>query len=167
MSPTKTAVSIFKHSSFESFVTDIITESNVDIHRFKAGNTGKYHQRWASLTSDHEILNIVRGKSLEFSDIPRQLRLPRVLPFRDKEAQVIDGEIEKLLQMGVLIQCAREKGDFLSNIFIRPKQDGKYRMILNLKPFNQYLQFLNYHATNHHNLKQLLYSCRNSSVELN
>ena len=31
-------------------------------------------------------------------------------------------------------------GDFLSNIFIRPKQDGKYRMILNLKPFTQYLQ---------------------------
>ena len=133
VSPTKTAVSTFKHSSFESFVTDIITESNVDIQRFTAGNIGKYHQQWASLTSDHEILNIVRGKSL--------VRLPRVLPFSDKEAEVIDGEIEKLLQMGVLTQYACEKDDFLSNIFIRPKQDVKYRMILNLKPFNQYLQY--------------------------
>ena len=43
--------------------------------------------------------------------------------------------------MGVLTQCVREKGDFFSNIFIRPKQDGKYRMILNLKPFNKYLQY--------------------------
>ena len=138
--PTKTAVSTFKHSSFESFVTDIITQSNVDIQGFTAGYIGKYHQQWASLTSDHEILNIVTGKSLEFSDIPRQLQLPRVLPVSDNEAEVIDGEIEKLLQMGVLTQCACEKGDFLSNIFIGLKQDGKYRMILNLKPFNQYLQ---------------------------
>ena len=69
-------MSTFKHSSFESFVTDIITEPNVDIQGFTEGNIDKYHQQWASLTSDHEILNIVRGESLEFSDIPRQLWLP-------------------------------------------------------------------------------------------
>ena len=141
VSPNTATVSTFPQSSFRKFVTGVIAQAKIDIESFQAGNIKQYYDQWVSLTSDYEILCIVKGECLEFSDIPKQTRLPGEFQFSEKEKCIIDCEIAKLLQMGVLTQCVREQGDFLSNIFLRPKNDGTYRMILNLKPFNKYLQY--------------------------
>ena len=57
--------------------------------------------------------------------------------FNDAESTIIDQEIKELQDLGVLVECKREPGEFLSNIFIRPKKDGSHRMILNLKNLNR------------------------------
>ena len=46
-------------------------------------------------------------------------------------------ENEKLLGKGVVQKVRHTEGEFLSNIFLRPKKDGSYRLILNLKNLNQ------------------------------
>ena len=46
---------------------------------------------------------------------------------------IIDAEIAMLVSKQVLQVTNRVPDGFISNIFIRPKKDGVFRMILNLK----------------------------------
>ena len=63
------------------------------------------------------------------------------LNFFPVEAEIIDADISKLLSKGVIVNATRELNDYVSRIFTRPKKDGNYRMILNLKTFNEFLKF--------------------------
>ena len=57
----------------------------------------------------------------------------------EQDSDIIQAEIGKLLSKGVIIPTEREDDDFVSNIFTRKKRDDTYRMILNLKKFNDFL----------------------------
>ena len=76
---------------------------------------------------------------MEFVDdfVPQQTHLPPEIAFSVQECGIIDQEIVKLLSKGVLLESQHEDKEFISNFFLRPKRDGNYRMILNLKRFNQ------------------------------
>ena len=54
---------------------------------------------------------------------------------------VISTEIEKHLQKGVIVTTGHEKGEFISPIFIRPKKDGSFRLILNLKRLHEHVEY--------------------------
>lgn len=43
--------------------------------------------------------------------------------------------------MGVIKKVEPEEGQFLSPIFVRPKKNGEYRMILNLKKLNEFVPY--------------------------
>ena len=45
------------------------------------------------------------------------------------------------MNKGVIVECSRETGDFLSNVFTRQKKDGTFRTILNLKYLNEFVQY--------------------------
>ena len=45
--------------------------------------------------------------------------------------------VDKLLTKGVIRQVKHCRGEYVSNIFVRPKKDSTYRMILNLKRLNE------------------------------
>ena len=51
----------------------------------------------------------------------------------DFQSVSINLEIAQLLQKGVIQPCYHEAGEFISPVFTRPKKDGSFRMILNLK----------------------------------
>ena len=50
------------------------------------------------------------------------------------EAETIDAEISKFLSEGIIVNTARWHNDFVS-------KGSNYRMILNLKTFNEFLKF--------------------------
>jgi hypothetical protein len=52
-----------------------------------------------------------------------------------------DTEIIRLKHKGVLVESVHEQGEFINNIFTRPKKDGSRRMILNLKPLNAHIAY--------------------------
>ena len=54
---------------------------------------------------------------------------------------LVDQEINKLLHKGVIEQACLDSGKFISTIFLRPKKDGTYRVILNLKKLNQFVEY--------------------------
>ena len=56
--------------------------------------------------------------------------------FSAAEIMIIDAEIAKLITKDVLQVKNHVPDGFISNIFIRPKKDGAFRMILNLKLLN-------------------------------
>lgn len=53
----------------------------------------------------------------------------------------MDQEIYTLLQKGVIEEAYHSHGEFLSNVFLRPKKDGSFRMILNLKNLNSHVEY--------------------------
>ena len=66
------------------------------------------------------------------------------------KTEIITQELKKLLNEGVIVECSRETGDFVSTIFIRQKKDGTFGTILNLKYLNQFVQY------QHFNMESLL-----------
>ena len=65
----------------------------------------------------------------------RKNQIPgNLLPF-------IQTEIEKLISLGVIVESNHEKGEVVSPIFVREKSDGSYRIILNLKKFNEFVTY--------------------------
>ena len=106
-----------------------------------AGRLKQFSSAWESITSDKYILEAVKSYKIEFVDNvePCQTHIPWEIDFNAQECDIIDQEIAKLLKKGVVINSQHEDGEFISNIFLRRKKDGNYRMILNLKHFNEYV----------------------------
>ena len=65
---------------------------------------------------------------------------------------LVEQEIQELLSKGAISFVEHSKGEFISNIFLREKKDGRYRPVINLKYLNQILQ---YHHLNMEDLKQV------------
>ena len=48
--------------------------------------------------------------------------------------------MDKLLSKGVIQKCGHEPGEYISSIFLREKKDVPYRVILNLKHLNKFVE---------------------------
>ena len=88
------------------------------------------------LTSDSVLLSDVLGVSIECIAIPVQHRLPHQA-FSEGEYPIVHQEVHKLVEKGVITKTSPMPGQILSTIFLRPKKDGSYRLILNLKGSNE------------------------------
>ena len=59
-------------------------------------------------------------------------------PRNKTEIEILDKEIKKPLKKGVIKEENNKiEGERFSNIFLRPKPDGTFRMILNLWKLNE------------------------------
>ena len=77
-----------------------------------------------------------------------QKHLPTKVSFSDEEKILVEHEISRLLKTGVLVTCKHEPGDFISNIFLREKKNGSFRMILNLKQLNENIPYQHFKMEN-------------------
>ena len=103
---------------------------------FVAGKVRYFLPKWQEITSDETILNIIKhGLRINLTDIPNQGHITQHA-FSYHEREVIDEDITKLTAKKVVTQTFLEQGDFTSPIFVKPKKDGSFRMILNLKTLN-------------------------------
>ena len=96
-------------------------------------------ENWESITSDKYILDIVKhGLKLQvLTEVPH--REPFRVTNSTKENGIMSQEINKLLKKKVIVQTIAEKRDFFSSVFLRVKKGESYRMILNLKKLNKYI----------------------------
>lgn len=102
-------------------------------------------EKWQKITSDENILDIVQHCHIEFinNENPVNTKIPNC-HFNSKEEEIIGLEIQKLLDMKVLKEVQHHPEEFLSPIFLRPKKDGEYRMILNLRKLNESIKFYHF-----------------------
>ena len=118
-----------------------------------AGRISNFLKSWKCITSDPAILHLVSGASLEFEEIPCQINKP-VTKLNMKDHKAVDLEIETLSKKGVISVCEHEPNEFLSTIFLTPKKDGSFRLILNLKELNK-------SVTYHHFKMDTIQTCFN------
>ena len=112
---------------------------NLSRQPFRAGGVSLCFDKWKEITSNYKILSTVKGLKLDFFKKPVQYKLPHEIKFSEKEAILVDLELQKLLSKGVITRTHINPGDFVSNFFTRPKKDkNKVRCLLNLKQVNKF-----------------------------
>lgn len=60
----------------------------------------------------------------------------------------IDGQIACFLERGIIEKATHSNGEYISNIFIPPKKDGSYWLILNLKQLNESVEYHHFKTEN-------------------
>ena len=143
-----------------------------DLHKrvenFKAGQVKHHLPMWESLTNDPVILDAIKHHHIEFeAESPTQRIRPNKIHFSPEEIAIIDAEIAKLVSKEILTLVNYTPDSFISNIFIRPKKDGTHRMILNLKPLNEFVDYHHFKMDTFRTaLKLIRPGCFMASVDL-
>jgi hypothetical protein len=97
---------------------------------------------WRKHTSDPWLLKNLHGYKLEFTQLPQQTFENHEIRFSTTESAFLAQEIDTLLTKGVIVQSQDEVGQFVSNVFLRPKKEtGKFRMIFNLIKLNEFVEY--------------------------
>lgn len=105
-----------------------------------AGRLKEFRGSWENLTSDANILQWVIGLKIPFTSKVIQNSLPPEARWSLKEEYLISSQINDLLVKGTISRCDPVRDQFISKIFLTPKPDGSYRLILNLKKLNNFLE---------------------------
>ena len=91
------------------------------------------------------VLESVSGLSLAFSDNKQpHYRKGRKMRFSSKEELFLADKIKNLLQKGVVKESQHEEGEFTSPIFLMPKSEDSFRMILKLKKLNENMPYIHF-----------------------
>ena len=106
-----------------------------------AGRLAHFAAKWREITNDNWVLDTIQSYRIEFVGLPCQYDTPKEIPFSRTEAAVISCEIEKLLQKGAVKETCHTPGEFISNMFLRPKKDGSFRPIINLRGLNKFVKY--------------------------
>ena len=111
------------------------------VDNFQAGRLSNFIDVWKTLTFDKEILQTVSGLTIDFIDRPKQWFLPKEYKHSDIELEFLDKEIVKMLKKGIIVKAEHDPSQYVSNIFLRDKKDGSFRMILNLSHLNKSVEY--------------------------
>ena len=96
-----------------------------------------------------------------------QFTTPRPIKFSSQETANVNAQISKFLEKGIIVESSHEEEEFISNVFLRPKKDGSYRMILNLKDLNTFFPFHHFKMDFIHTCSQLMRpQCYMASIDL-
>ena len=138
------------------------------VELFRAGQVRHHLPFWESLTNDPVILDAIKHYHIEFeAEYPTQTVQPTNIYFSAAEIMIIDAEIAQLVNKEVLQVTNRVPDGFISNIFIRPKKDGGFRMILNQKPLNTFVDYHHFKMDTFRTaLKLIRPGCFMASVDL-
>lgn len=126
---------------------DILSNLVHTPENFHAGKVSLYTDAWKCITSDRWLLSQLQGYSIEFVQIPYQHKHPPNIRFSQEEQTFIHEQMNKLIERKVVEPVGpsdRTSSEFISNIFLRPKKDGSYRLILNLKILNNDVEHIHF-----------------------
>ena len=87
------------------------------------------------------MLNTVSGLKVIFSETPVQWRDPHWPRFSETEQSRLQEEVVKMMEKGAIKVAAPRKDQFLGHLFLRPKKDGTFRPVLNLKKLNEFVRY--------------------------
>ena len=71
------------------------------------------------------------------TEFPDQDHPPKPLKFNAEEELATDQLVSELLTKNAIRLCEHVPGEFISKIFLRRKENGSFRLILDLSSFNQ------------------------------
>ena len=132
-----------------------------------AGRISRYVGAWKFITHDPWVLHVVEGFRIPFYAFPQQVREPFPYRLSALETKAATLEIQKLCDKGVLEVADFDENQVLSNIFLRPKKDGSFRMILDLTWVNKHVVYEHFKMCSLETAKDMLRdNCWMASVDL-
>lgn len=112
---------------------------------FVAGKITNFWLNWTQVTSDKYLLDIVaKGFDIMFETGPCQSCSRNELTFNTNEDKIVDDLLQNFLGKKVVEPVNHKIGEVISHIFIRPKSDGSYRLILNLSNLNEHIEYCHF-----------------------
>ena len=98
----------------------------------------------------------MKGLKIPFLEKPSQNQSQTEIKMSQEEKKLVDIEVQELLRKGTITPARGSKDQFVSNIFLRPKKDGRFRPIINLKKLNQFIPYSHFKMEGLKQLKDLL-----------
>ena len=134
---------------------------------FYAGQIKYFLENWKSITRDPFILNMVKGATIPLVERPDSGISDSSTQVRGDQISFVDKEIVDMLKKGVIEESIHEEGEIISPTFVVPKDDGSYRLILNLKKFNEKVEYEHFKMENFLSATELVTeNCYLASVDL-
>ncbi len=128
-------------SRFPDLIPFLVEYLQTACKNFKTGRVANYYLSWRRLTKDSDILSTIRGGAeIEYNSLPEQFYFNR-RNFINSELEIINSEIQTLIKKRVVEITTPERGQIISPIFLVPKPDGSFCLILNLKEFNNHVVY--------------------------
>lgn len=84
-------------------------------------------KEWQKISSNPWILSTISGYKIQFDETAFQYKIPLPIKFNQKQTEIIDQEVLKLLNKRAISKSKFETYQFISNIFIVEKKNGKFR----------------------------------------
>ena len=126
-------------------MSNLRAELSSQVNSFQAGAISSKLQNWQDLTSDTSILQTVAGLPIDFiNSPPPQRNLHNGDHFSKMEHAFIQKELIRLEKLGVIKKSVHETGEYISPVFLTPKSDGGFRLILNLKELNRFCPYVHF-----------------------
>jgi hypothetical protein len=109
------------------------------------GRLQHFHLEWSKWGVNPYIVNIIQhGLTLEFIEKPPLSTVPIFMESYQGDRirhKALQAAVQELLSKQVLEPVARESSPgFYSRLFLTPKQDGTWRVIIDLSEINQYIK---------------------------
>ena len=136
---------------------------------FKAGRLKHFKDKWEEITSDETILDCVSGCHIDLVENDEENIIKNMKPinFNEKEKEIVNKEILKLWEKGVIEKTKHCENEIISNIFIRLKKDKSYRVIINLKNLNKIVEYHHFKMESLASaIKLMVNDCFMASVDL-
>jgi len=134
---------------------------------FQAGRLACFLSEWQKITADPFILQMVEGASIPLCDTPDDFDSNVSNQVQGDQFYIMTEEVHKLLEMGVIEESFHEKDEVISPVFLVQKTDGSFRMILNLKKFNEKVEYEHFKMENLSSATQMMTEgCYLASVDL-
>ena len=105
------------------------------------GRLKHFVKNWKTITHDPWVLKTIMGYKIDFMTEPIQFALPATPNFNATEIKLVDEEVKTLLQKGAIQLSNHEDNEFISNIFLVKKKNGKYRPVINLRKLNEFVEY--------------------------
>lgn len=119
------------------------------------------------MTSNATILAWLKGFKIPFISIPLQRKNVHEIALSAKDKDTISVLIMELKSKGAIDECEPVHGQFLSKIFTLPKADGSFRLILNVKELNEYINTTHFKMENYKTVINLMENgCYMSKIDL-
>ena len=93
------------------------------------------------ITKDPWVLATVNGYGLPLNSQPYQEHVPQQYHLSPAEQAGLEEQLQKMMSLRAIERAPQESGrQFVSQHFVIPKSDGRWRAVFNLKNLNNFIQ---------------------------
>ena len=92
-------------------VRKLFTEEIPNVPRL-AGRLSQFVKQWKKITCDQEILSIVKGYQIPFTNLPVQEKPPNIIKMSEQQSLLVDQEISELLEKGAIQKAETTQRSF-------------------------------------------------------